>query len=241
MVDKGVRLAAEGQRQLVATFTLVIGNKNYSSWSLRPWLAMRHARIAFDEVVIPLYRGESKAALLRHSPAGKVPVLEHGGRTVWDSLAIMEYLAETFPAANLWPQDAAARAQARSISAEMHTGFAALRQGMPMNLRERLPSPGRSDTVAADIQRVTAIWRDCRTRFGGTGRFLFGTFSIADAMYAPVATRFRTYAVELDPICHAYADAVLTLPAFQEWQTAAQQEPWVITSYSNPAPATSSA
>jgi glutathione S-transferase len=220
----------------VASFTLVVGNKNYSSWSLRPWLAMRHAGIAFDEVVIPLYRADSKAALLRHSPAGKVPALKDGSRTVWDSLAIMEYLAESFPAAGLWPNDAAARALARSISADMHAGFLALRTAMPMNLREHLPGRERGG-AAADIERVTAIWRDCRARFGDGGPFLFGAFSIADAMYAPVATRFRTYGVELDPICQAYADAVLALPAFLEWQAAAREEPWVITSYGNPAPA----
>jgi glutathione S-transferase len=220
----------------VASFTLVVGNKNYSSWSLRPWLAMRQAGIAFDEVVIPLYRADSKAALLRHSPAGKVPALKDGSRTVWDSLAIMEYLAESFPAAGLWPNDAAARALARSISADMHAGFLALRTAMPMNLREHLPGRERGG-AAADIERVTAIWRDCRRRFGDGGPFLFGAFSIADAMYAPVATRFRTYGVELDPICQAYADAVLALPAFLEWQAAAREEPWVITSYGNPAPA----
>jgi glutathione S-transferase len=225
----------------VAALTLVVGNKRYSSWSLRPWLAMRQAGIAFEEVVIPLYRAESKDALLARSPAGKVPVLEHGERVVWDSLAIMEYLAETFPAAGLWPEDPAARALARSIAAEMHAGFAALRRGMPMDLREHLPGRGRSDAVDADIERVTAIWRDCRARFGGRGPFLFGAFSAADAMYAPVATRFRTYGVALDPICQAYADAVLALPAFLQWQAAAQQEPWVITSYANPAPAASSA
>jgi glutathione S-transferase len=225
----------------VAALTLVVGNKNYSSWSLRPWLAMRQAGIAFEEVVIPLYRPESKAALLAHSPAGKVPALMHGDRVVWDSLAIMEYLAETFPAAALWPEDAAARALARCISAEMHAGFAALRAGMPMNLRDQPPRPERSDAVTADIERVTAIWRDCRARSDDRGPFLFGAFSAADAMYAPVATRFRTYDVALDPTCQAWADAVLALPAFLEWQAAAQQEPWVITRYANPAPAASDA
>jgi glutathione S-transferase len=225
----------------VATFTLLIGNKNYSSWSLRPWLAMRQAAIAFDELVIPLYRGESKAALLQHSPSGRVPVLVDDGRAVWDSLAIMEYLAETFPAARLWPKDAGERALARSISAEMHAGFAALRAGLSMNLREHLPGRKRSDAVAADIARVTAIWRDCRARSGDRGPFLFGAFSIADAMYAPVAARFRTYGVELDPTCQAYADAVLGLPSFLEWQAAAKREPWVITSYRNPTAAASSA
>jgi glutathione S-transferase len=221
----------------VAAFTLVVGNKNYSSWSLRPWLAMREARIAFDEVVIPLYRPESKAAILAQSPAGKVPVLRDGECVVWDSLAILEHLAEAVPEARLWPQDAGARALARCVSAEMHAGFQALREGMSMDLRAHRPGQGRSDGVAADIARVTAIWRDCRERFGAGGPFLFGVFTIADAMYAPVATRFRTYAVELDPVCRTYADAVLTLPSFLEWQTAAEQESWVITSYTNPAPA----
>ena len=225
----------------MAGFTLVVGNKNYSSWSLRPWLAMRQAGIAFEEVVIPLYQAGSKAALLAHSPAGKVPVLRHGDRVVWDSLAIMEYLAETFPAAGLWPEDAAARALARSVSAEMHAGFAALRGGMPMNLRDQPSRPEGSDAVAADIERVSTIWRDCRARFGVGGSFLFGAFSAADAMYAPVVTRFRTYGVALDPTCQAYADAVLALPAFLEWQRAARQEPWVITRYANPAPAASDA
>jgi glutathione S-transferase len=223
----------------VAAFTLVVGNKNYSSWSLRPWLAMREAGIAFDEVVIPLYRPESKAAILAQSPAGKVPVLRHGDRVVWDSLAIMEYLAETLPDAALWPRDPAARALARCLSAEMHAGFPALRGGMSMSLREHRPGQGRSDAVAADIARVTAIWRDCRARFGERGPFLFGGFTIADAMYAPVATRFRTYAVELDPVCQAYADTILALPSFLAWQAAAEEEPWVITSFSNPAPAAS--
>jgi glutathione S-transferase len=223
----------------VAALTLVVGNKNYSSWSLRPWLALRQAQIDFDEIVIPLYQAESKAALLRHSPAGRVPVLVHGDRTIWDSLAILEYLAETFPAARHWPEDAAARALARCIAAEMHAGFAALRAGLPMNLREHRPGRPRSAAVGADIARITAIWRDCRTRFGDRGPFLFGAFTAADAMYAPVATRFCTYGVELDPTCRAYADAVLALPAFQEWQAAAQEEPWVITRFGNPAAAAS--
>ena len=221
----------------MTALTLAIGNKRYSSWSLRPWLALRQAGIAFDEVVIPLYRDGSKAAILAYSSAGKVPVLVHGERVVWDSLAILEYLAETFPAARLWPDDAAARALARSVSAEMHAGFGALREGMPMDLRGPVPGKGRSDAVDADIARVGAIWRDCRARFADRGPFLFGPFTAADAMYAPVATRFRTYGVALDPTCQAYADAVLALPAFLEWQEAALQEPWVIERYSNPAPA----
>lgn len=216
--------------------TLVLGNKNYSSWSLRPWLALRQAGIPFDEVVIPLYQPGSKAAILQHSRAGKVPVLEHGDRTVWDSLAIPEYAAETWPEAALWPEDREARALARCISAEMHAGFAALRKGMPMDLRAHPSSKRHSTEVSADIDRITAIWRGAREKFGGAGPFLFGAFSIADAMFAPVTARFRTYAVELDPLCQAYADAVLALPAFLEWQAAAREEPWVIASYDNPAP-----
>ena len=213
----------------MSALTLVIGNKAYSSWSLRPWLAMRVAGLAFEEELIRLSQPGSREALLRHSPAGRVPVLKHDGRTIWDSLAILEYLAELAPDAGLWPADAEARALARSVSAEMHSGFQALRGAMPMNLRKHLPGRGRDlPDVADDILRITGIWRDCRQRFGDGGPFLFGTFCNADAMFAPVATRFRTYAVELDPVSRAYADAVLDLSAFREWQAAAQAEPWII-------------
>lgn len=212
----------------MSSITLVIGNKNYSSWSLRAWLAVRATGVDFDEELVRLSEPGSREALLAHSPAGKVPVLKDGARVVWDSLAILEYLAETRPEAGLWPADAEARARARSVSAEMHSSFAALRSHMPMNLRRSLPGRGRGAGVADDIARICAIWRDCRERFGQAGPFLFGAFTGADAMYVPVATRFRTYAVELDPVSAAYADAVLTLPAFQEWHTAALEEPWVI-------------
>jgi glutathione S-transferase len=195
---------------------LVVGNKNYSSWSLRAWLAMKVLGLPFREVRIPLYGPESKRALLEYSPAGKVPCLVDGEVRVWDSLAILEYLAERHPA--LWPADAALRARARSISAEMHSGFAHLRQHMCMNIRKRHPGKGRTPEVLAEIARIVALWSEAR------GPFLFGAFGAADAMYAPVVLRFRTYAVELPPVCRAYADAVLALPALQQWMRDAERE-----------------
>jgi glutathione S-transferase len=212
----------------MAAFTLVVGNKNYSSWSLRAWLAARLAGIEFEERLVRLSEPGARAELLRHSPAGKVPVLKHGARLVWDSLAIAEYLAEQRPRAGLWPADPDARALARSIAAEMHAGFAALRRHMPMNLRRHLPGKGQGPGVAADIERIQALWQDCRNRFGASGRYLFGAPGAADAMYAPVATRFRTYGVALEPVAEAYVEAVLALPAFLEWQAAALEEPWII-------------
>ena len=209
-------------------FTLVVGNRNYSSWSLRGWLAARAAGVAFAEVLVRLSEPGSKEQLLKHSPAGKVPVLKHGERTIWDSLAIIEYLAEIRPDAGLWPADPGARAHARAIAAEMHAGFQALRAQMPMNLRKSLPGKGRGRDVAEDIERICAIWADCRARYGALGPFLFGPFTAADVMYTPVATRFRTYAVELDDLCQDYVDAVLARPDFREWHEAALEEPWVI-------------
>ena len=206
----------------MSKLVLVVGNKNYSSWSLRPWLAMKMLGLDFDEVHIPLYRPESKAAILRYSPAGKVPCLVDGSIRVWDSLAIIEYLAESHR--GLWPDAPAARALARSISAEMHSGFPNLRQHMSMNVRKRHPGKGRTPESEADVRRVLDIWSDCRARFGASGPFLFGRFTAADAMYAPVVLRFRTYEVELPAACHAYADAVLALPALREWIAAAERE-----------------
>jgi glutathione S-transferase len=197
--------------------TLVIGNKNYSSWSLRPWLALRHAGIPFEEVRIPLYRPESAAALAAWSPSGKVPALHDGDVRVWDSLAIGEYLHERFPDKHLWPADAAARAVARSVSAEMHSGFDGLRQSMWMNIRARYPDKGRTPECLKDIRRILAIWTDCRARFGQGGDFLFGRFGIADAMFAPVVLRFQTYGVVLEDAAKDYADAMLALPALQAW------------------------
>jgi glutathione S-transferase len=212
----------------VSAYTLVIGNKTYSSWSLRGFLAARLGGIEFDEVLVRLSKPETRATLLGHSAAGKVPVLKHGERVIWDSLSIVEYLAEQCPEAGLWPDDAGARAMARSVAAEMHSGFQALRGHMPMNLRRSLPGRGRARGVSEDVERIGAIWRECRQRFGAGGPYLFGEPSAADAMYAPVATRFRTYGVEVDPVGQAYATAVLALPAFLEWQEAALQEPWII-------------
>ena len=204
--------------------TLIIGNKNYSSWSLRPWLVLRQASIPFEEVRILLYRPESAAALAAWSPSGKVPALHDGDTGVWDSLAICEYLHERFPEQGLWPVDAAARAVARSVSAEMHAGFDALRQSMSMNIRGHYPDKGRTPECLADIERILAIWADCRARYGHGGDFLFGRFSIADAMYAPVVLRFQTYGVALEGAARDYADAILWLPALQAWVADAQAE-----------------
>ena len=212
-------------------YTLVIGNKNYSSWSLRPWFLMTHAGIPFDEVRIALREADSRASILRHSPSGKVPVLRDGAVVVWDSLAIAEYLNERHPDLRLWPADPAARATARSVSAEMHAGFQALRSNMGMNCRGSFPGAGRTVDALADIARVTAIWSDCRGCFGDAGAFLFGEFSIADAMFAPVAFRFRTYGVELDAVCRAYCDHLLGLPAMQRWLADALVEPEVVAAF----------
>ena len=215
-------------------FTVVIGNKNYSSWSLRGWLMARIAGIEFDEIVVPLDLPETQAAIRKHSPSGRVPVLLHRGLAVWDSLAIAEYLNDLKPGSGLWPAAAAARAHARSISAEMHSGFADLRTNMPMNIRAACPGKGLTPTVRADIERITSLWRDCRKRFAGAAPkddgFLFGPISAADAMYAPVVTRLRTYGVTLDSDADAYCAAVLDHPAMKDWIDAAKHEPWLIAS-----------
>jgi glutathione S-transferase len=210
--------------------TLVIGNKNYSSWSLRPWLAMKKIRLDFTEVRIPLYTPESRQQLLQYSPVGKVPVLHHGEVTVWESLAICEYIAENFEP-NLWPQDKIARAIARSVSNEMHAGFFSLRHQMPMNCRASLPGKGMTPEVKADIERIKTIWRDCRHNFGRKGNFLFGHFTIADAMFAPVVARFVTYEVSLEGVEKAYADFIWQLPEMQLWLEAAKQEKETITAF----------
>jgi glutathione S-transferase len=208
---------------------LVIGNKNYSSWSMRPWLALRANNVAFDEVFIPLYTGEAdKKRILSFTHSGKVPVLTDGDVTVWDSLAIIEYVAERFPQTRLWPEDPARRAHARSISAEMHSGFAALRNECGMNLHRPVRAIALSADARADVERIEQIWIECRERFGTIGPFLFGDFGAADAMFAPVVHRFRTYAIELAPDARAYMDTMLSLPAFQEWTRAALAETLVI-------------
>ena len=203
------------------TLKLVIGNKNYSSWSMRPWLALRAANIAFEEVFIPLYTDRAdKERILSFSRSGKVPTLIDGDITVWDSLAIIEYVAERFPQAKLWPEDRATRAHARSISAEMHSGFMALRGECAMNLHRPVRAIALSDDARANIARIQEIWVDCRKRYGKHGPFLFGSFSGADAMYAPVVYRFRTYAIDVAPEAKAYMDAMLALPAVEEWTRA---------------------
>lgn len=215
----------------MTTFTLIIGNKAYSSWSLRPWLALKQARIAFVEKRIALFTPEGAGLLQDLSPSGKVPVLLDGTLPIWDSLAICEYASESFPDRHMWPSDRAARAVARSISAEMHSGFGNLRENMTMNCRKSYPGIGRAPGVQEDIDRITQIWRDCRSRFGAKGNMLFGDFSIADAMFAPVATRFVTYGVPLDPVCQAYVDAIYALPAMQQWLAEARTETEIIEIY----------
>jgi glutathione S-transferase len=215
----------------MSTLTLVIGNKNYSSWSLRPWLVSVHFGIPFEEVRIPLYQSDTQARLAEWSPSGLVPVLRDGALTVWDSLSICEYLAERFPQLALWPSDHSARAVARSVSAEMHSGFSALREHMSMNIRVSRPGKGRAPGVQEDIDRVCALWRECRSRYGDDGEFLFGRFSIADAMFAPVATRFTTYHVDLDEVCGAYVRSIYALPAMQRWVSEARAEAEVIERY----------
>jgi glutathione S-transferase len=212
----------------MADFTIYIGNKNYSSWSLRAWLMMKASGTPFEEVLIPLYMPTSRDEIIRHSPTGKVPALRHGEVTVWESLAIGEYLAERFPAARLWPADPAARAVARAVSTEMHAGFADLRRHLPMNLRSSFPGRGVTPEVQVDLNRIAALWRDCRTRFGAGGGYLFGHFTIADAMYAPVVSRLRTYKVELEEEAQAYADSLWAYPPLQEWAAAARHEPMVV-------------
>ena len=212
----------------MAAATLVIGNKNYSSWSLRGWLAAKQAGITFEERFVNLGDADYKDQLRRNSQAAKVPVLIHDGVEIWDTLSIVEYLAETFPHAGLWPDDSVRRAQARSISAEMHAGFAALRGAMPMNIRASHPGKGRAPGVAEDIARIGEIWTTCRSAAAGDGDFLFGPWSAADAMYAPVASRFRTYAVALDPAAQTYAESVLDSSWYKAWEAEALKEPWIV-------------
>jgi glutathione S-transferase len=216
---------------------LVIGNKNYSSWSMRPWLALRHNNIAFDEVFIPLYTGDAdKKRILGFTHSGKVPALIDGDVTIWDSLAIIEYLAEGFPHARLWPEDRARRAHARSISAEMHSGFAALRNECGMNLHRPVGAMALSADARANIARIQEIWIECHERYSKFGPFLFGAFGGADAMFAPVVHRFRTYAIEVAPDAQHYMDAMMSLPAFQEWTTAGLAETIVIEKFESVSP-----
>ena len=204
--------------------TLVIANKNYSSWSLRAWLFLRHTGIRFHEVRIGLGEPTTRERIARYSPSGRVPVLVEGALTVWDSLAICEYANEAHAGGSGWPADRAARAEARAVSAEMHSGFPGLRSELPMNIRaRRRVTP--SAAAQADIARVLGMWEHCRVRHAAEGPWLFGRFSIADAMYAPVVTRFLTYDVALDADCSAYCRTIMSMPAMQEWMAAAKEEP----------------
>ncbi|QKE64388.1 glutathione S-transferase family protein [Aquipseudomonas campi] len=206
------------------SLTLVIGNKNYSSWSLRAWLALELAGVDYDEQLVQLYGADSRRQLLQHSPTGKVPVLKCEDGVIWDSLAIAEYLAERFPEAHLWPRGSAARAFARSVCAEMHSGFVPLRSHLPMNLRRNQPLAELPAEAAADIARVCALWQECRQRFGQDGPYLFGHASIADAFFAPVAARLRSYQVALPAEAETYVNTIYQWPAFQRWYRAGLQE-----------------
>jgi glutathione S-transferase len=209
----------------MSEYRLVLGGKNYSSWSLRGWLAMKQTGAEFEEIVITFDREDRSEAIRRHSPTGLVPVLFDGDLAIPESLAIAEYLAERHPEAGLWPADQAGRATARAASAEMHAGFTALRSSLPMNFRRIRPGLDISEDVDADIARICEIWRDCRVQFGADGAFLFGRFSIADAMFAPVVSRFRTYEIPLDPTGRDYVEAVWSHPFLIEWAAAAETEP----------------
>ncbi len=207
-----------------SNFRLVIGNKNYSSWSMRPWLVMKAFGIPFEEIYVPLYQSQSTQKISEYSVSGRVPVLLADELVVWDSLAICEYLAERFPLQNLWPEAESARATARSICAEMHSGLNQLRDAMPMNIRAFFPGKGRTAGSQADIGRVSEIWEDCLSTYGAH-RFLFGAFSVADAYFAPVVMRFKTYGVSLAPALQAYCERVESFPAVQEWVRLAHEEP----------------
>jgi len=201
---------------------LVIGNKNYSSWSLRPWIMLKHLGVDFDEVRIPLYIERSRERILEYSPSGKVPLYVDGGVRVWESLAIIEYLAESYP--KVWPSDKEARAAARSLSAEMHAGFSAMRDKMPNNIRARGRQPVVTPGVARDVERAIEIWETCRRGYGSGGPWLFGEYSAADAMYLPVACRFRTYGVTPSGLAGEYMETLLSDPLFEEWEAASEDE-----------------
>ena len=208
----------------MSQLSLVIADKRHSSWSMRPWILLRAAGIPFEEVLLRFTPEHKVIGIERYSPTGKVPVLMVDGAPVWDSLAICETVAEMFPEKQLWPADFTARHVARSACAEMHSGFQALRTSMPMDVRDPHPGEGRNEGSERDIARIVALWEQCRVRFGGSGNLLFGRFSCADAMFAPVVTRFTTYGVDLPPVAQAYCDAVLALPAVRAWYAAGKQE-----------------
>jgi glutathione S-transferase len=211
--------------------TLVLANKGYSSWSMRPWMVLKHFEIPFQEIVIPMNRPETRAEMLQHAPSGKCPSLHDGSISVWDSLAIIEYLAETYAAFPIWPRGTEARAHARSLSAEMHSGFTALRSECPMNIRRPRRAIEVSEEALADVTRIDGAFGEARARFGGAGAFLFGDFSAADAMFAPVVNRFDTYDLPVSEATRAYMAAMKALPAWQEWERGAFAEPWRMAHY----------
>ena len=210
----------------MAPLTLVIGNKNYSPWSLRPWLLMKHVNLEFQELLIPLDTPETREQIDRYAPSGRVPVLRHGTLCVWDSLAICEYVAEL--SGSGWPRAREVRAVARAVCAEMHSGFSTLRSLWPMNARARNRRTAVTAALEADVERIDELWNDCRGRFGGGGPWLFGDYSIADAMYAPVVLRFNTYAARISQTARWYMATVLEDAPLQQWLQAAKQEPWTI-------------
>lgn len=211
--------------------TLVIANKAYSSWSFRPYILMRHFDIPFAETVIPLRQETTTAEILQHTPSGKCPVLEADGIVVWESHAIIEYLAETYPAIGIWPHDKTARAMARSLAAEMHAGFTGIRAHLPMNMHRAVKARALTSEAEADLARIEAAWSAARRRFGKGGAFLFGAFSAADAMFAPVVSRFHTYDVQVTRESRAYMDAMMALSAWQDWQAGAMAETWRIAKF----------
>ncbi len=206
---------------------LIIGNKNYSSWSLRPWLAMKVAGLDFDEQVIPLYESDTKEKLLEYSPVGTVPVLKDGDLTISDSFAILEYLGEKYPDARLLPVNIADRAKLRSICCEMHSGFFPMRGTLHMNMRKNITIKLPEDVIA-NVERIKDVWRNCREEYASKGPFLFGHFTIADAMYAPVVSRFKTYGISLDGACEEYSRTMLNLPEMKAWYLDAIKETWII-------------
>jgi glutathione S-transferase len=210
---------------------LVVANKAYSSWSLRPWILLAHFKIPFEEVVIAMDRPETRGAMLKYAPTGKCPSLHDGKIAVWESLAIMEYVAEQYPEKAIWPKGKAARAHARSLASEMHAGFQALRQECPTNFRRAPKAITLSADAKADVARIEAAWAGAREAFGKSGPFLFGRFSAADAMFAPVVNRFHAYAIPVSPATRSYMDAVMALPAWKAWIADGEAEPWRIEKY----------
>ena len=208
---------------------LLIGNKRYSSWSLRPWIAMKFFGVAFEEIMLPLYQPDSPAKVLKYSPTGKVPALVDGETVVWETLAILDYLVDKFPTLKMWPDDLAARGMARAVSSEMHAGFGPLRKHCPMNMmRDRAKPRDIPADVQANVKRIDAIWTQARAKHGQGGPFLFGAFSAADAMYAPVVSRFSSYAIPVSAVSKDYMDVIMALPAWQEWEASAAKETWIM-------------